>query len=79
LVTDPKTDLWLVKRVGMILAIIGAVLIFAQINMEINSSIILLAIGIALSLAIVELMYVSKRVISAVYLADALIELILIA
>jgi hypothetical protein len=79
LVTGPKTDLWLVKTVGIILAIIGVVLIFAQINTEINSSIILLAIGSALSLAIVEFVYVSKRVISAIYLADALIELILIA
>jgi hypothetical protein len=78
-VTGPKMDLWLVKTVGIILATIGAVLIFAQANTEINSSIILLAIGSALSLAIVELVYVAKRVISPIYLADAIIELILIA
>lgn len=29
MVTDPKTDLWLVKTVGIILATIGAVRIFA--------------------------------------------------
>ena len=79
LVTGPKTDLWLVKTVGIILAVIGAVLIFAQVNAEINTSIILLAIGSAISLAVVEFVYVSKRVISAIYLGDAIIELILTA
>jgi hypothetical protein len=79
LVTGPKTDLWLVKTVGIILSVIGAVLVFAELNAEINTSIILLAIGSALSLAIVEFVYVAKRVISAIYLGDAIIELILIA
>ena len=77
-VTGPKTDLWLVKTVGIILAVIGAVLISAQLNAEINPSIIILAIGSALSLAIVEFVYVAKRVISPIYLADAIIELIFI-
>lgn len=79
MVTGPKTDLWLVKTVGMILAVIGAVLILAQINAEINTSIIVLAIGSAISLAIVEFIYVAKRVISPIYLGDAVAELILIA
>ena len=78
-VTGPKTDLWLVKTVGIILAVIGAVLVFAQVNAEVNSSIVVLAIGSALSLAIVEFVYVAKRVISPVYLGDAFLELILIA
>ena len=78
-VTGPKTDLWLVKTVGLILAVIGAVLIFAYYNAEISLSIVVLAIGSALSLAVVEFIYVAKRVISPVYLADAVIELILIA
>ncbi|HEX9387751.1 MAG TPA: hypothetical protein VF918_15620 [Anaerolineales bacterium] len=55
-ITGPKMDLWLVKTVGIILAVIGAVLIFAYVNTEVNLSIILLAIGSALSLAIVEFM-----------------------
>lgn len=77
-VTGPKTDLWLVKTVGLILAVIGAALIVAQVNAEINTSIVVLAIGSALSLAIVEVVYVAKRVISPIYLGDAVIELILI-
>jgi len=77
-VTGPKTDLWLVKTVGIVLAVIGLVLIVAQIQVEINTSIILLAIGSALSLALVEFIYVAKRVISPIYLADAVVELIFI-
>jgi hypothetical protein len=77
-VTGPKTDLWLVKTVGIILAVIGAVLIYSQINAEINASIIVLAIGSALSLTIVEFVYVAKRVISPIYLGDAVVELIFI-
>lgn len=77
-VTGPKKDLWLVKTIGVILAVIGIVLIVAQVNAEINTSLIILAIGSALSLAIVEFIYVAKRVISPIYLGDALVELILI-
>ncbi len=77
-VTGPKTDLWLVKTVGLLLAIIGATLIVAQVNAEINTPIAVLAIGSALSLAIIEFVYVAKRVISPIYLADAILELILI-
>jgi len=77
-VTGPKTDLWLVKTVGLILAVIGLALVYAQINGEINTSVILLAMGSALSLAIVEFVYVAKRVISPIYLGDAAVELILI-
>jgi hypothetical protein len=78
-VTGPKTDLWLVKTVGLILAVIGAVLIFAQVNAEVNTSLIILAICSALSLAVIEFVYVTKRVISPIYLGDSLLELLLIA
>lgn len=78
LVTGPKTDIWLVKTVGIVLATIGATLVFAQLNAQINPPVIFLAIGSALSLTVVEVFYVAKRVISPIYLGDALIELILI-
>jgi hypothetical protein len=78
-ITGPKTDLWLVKTVGVILAVIGIVLIVAQVNAEINTSIIILAIGSGLGLAIVEFIYVAKRVISPIYLGDAFAEIVLIA
>jgi len=76
-ITGPKTDLWLVKTVGLILATIGAVLIYAQATASINPPVILLAVGSALSLTLVEFIYVIKRVISPVYLADAFAEVLL--
>lgn len=79
MITGPKTDLWLVKTVGVILAVIGAVLIVAQVNGQINTPIMILALGSALGLVIVEFIYVAKRVISPVYLGDAFVELILMA
>jgi hypothetical protein len=79
LITGPKTDLWLVKTVGLILAVIGAVLLYAQMTGTINMPVILLAIGSALALALIEIIYVSKRVISPIYLADAVAEFILIS
>ena len=78
-ITGPKTDLWLVKTVGIVLAVIGLVLIVAQRNGEVNTPVIILAIGSALGLVIVEIIYVAKRVISPIYLGDAFVELILIA
>jgi len=76
-VTGPKTDLWLVKTVGIILAIIGVVLVYAYFTPDLSPAIALLAVGSALSLAIVDFIYVAKRVISAIYLGDAFIELML--
>src|SRR6266508_1577481 len=55
-VTGPKTDLWLVKTVGIILAVIGAVLILAYAKAEVNLSVILLAIANAHSPAVMEFM-----------------------
>ena len=78
-ITGPKTDLWLVKTIGLLLAVIGGVLIIADVRGEINLSVTLVAIGSALSLAIVEIVYVTKRVISPIYLGDAAVEMILVA
>jgi hypothetical protein len=77
-VTGPKTDLWLVKTVGLILAVIGAVLIYAQRTATVNPPVVFLAIGAAASLALVEVIYVLKKVISPIYLGDAFVEIVLI-
>lgn len=76
-VTGPKVDLWLVKTVGVLVAVIGAALILAGVRGEVTPSVILVAIGSAAALAGVDVIYVSKRVISRIYLLDALVELIL--
>ncbi len=76
-VTGPKTDLWLVKTVGLILAVIGAVLIYAQMTTAVNPPVAFLAIGAAASLTVVEIVYVLKKVISPIYLGDAFVEILL--
>ena len=77
-VTGPKTDLWLVRTAGLILAVIGASLIIAQVYSQVNGATVLLAIGSALSLAVIEFVYVSKKIIPPIYLGDAIIELLLV-
>lgn len=74
-VTGPKTDLWLVRTVGVLVTVIGAVLIAASRGNRITSEIILLAAGSALGLAAIDLVYALSGRISAVYLADAVVEI----
>jgi energy-converting hydrogenase Eha subunit E len=77
-ITGPKTDLWLVKTVGLILAVIGTVLIYAQRTGAVNPPIVFLATGAAASLVLVDVIYVIKKVISPVYLGDAFVEIVLL-
>jgi hypothetical protein len=56
-ITGPKTDLWLVKTVGLVLAVISAVLIYAQVTAAVNPPVVFLAIGAAASLALVEVVF----------------------
>jgi hypothetical protein len=76
LVTGPKTDLWLVKTVGVLVGVIGAVLLGAARSRRITREIVLLAVGSALGLAMIDLVY--ARHFSPVYLADAAAELCLV-
>ena len=75
IVTGPKTDLWLVRTVGVLVSVVGAVLLVARRNRRITSEIILLAVGSALGLAAIDLRYALAGRISAVYLADAVVEI----
>jgi len=76
-ITGPKIDLWLVKTVGVLLSVIGAVLLCAGVMDQITTSIFYLGIGSAAGLTAIEIIYVSKKVISPIYLLDAVIEIIL--
>lgn len=78
MVTGPKFDLWLVKTVGLLVSVIGVCLISAAVRNQISFEIFLLATGSAAALAMIDIVYVSKSVISPIYLLDALGELILI-
>jgi len=75
LVTGPKTDLWLVKTVGVLVTVIGLVLLSAARSRRITNEIVLLAAGSALALAGIDLIYALSGRISAVYLGDAVVEI----
>jgi hypothetical protein len=77
-VTGPKHDLWLVKTVGVIVAVIGGAIGLGGWRKALSPAIILLAIGSAGGLMFVDVIYVAKRVISRIYLLDAAIEVVLI-
>jgi hypothetical protein len=78
MVTGPKTDLWLVKTVGVLVAVIGTVLALAGRRQRVTPEIRLLAMGSALGLTGIELFYVLQRRILSVYLLDALLELVFV-
>jgi hypothetical protein len=78
-VTGPKTDLWLVRTVGALIAVIGVVLISAARRRRYTDEIVILAVGCALALAAIDLVYALSGRISAIYLADAAAEIALAA
>lgn len=73
-VTGPKTDIWLVNTVGVLLGFIGLTLILAAIRRQVTLPIAVLGAGTALALAGIELVYVFHGTISAVYLLDTILE-----
>jgi hypothetical protein len=74
-VTGPKQDRWLVKTIGGLIAVVGATMIAGAREKRLSRAVGLLADGSALALATADIVYVSKKRISRIYLADALVEL----
>ena len=79
MVTGPKVDTWLVKTVGVLVAVIGAVLMVAGLRRTGGPEVPLLGVGSAIGLTAIDTIYVAKRRIWPVYLLDALAELALVA
>ncbi len=77
-VTGYKHDHWLVKTVGCLVLIQGAVLLIAAWRRTTAVEVAVLAVGSALVLTLVDVIYVAAGVISWVYLLDAVIEVALI-
>ena len=75
-VTGPKTDVWLVKTVGVLVAAIGGALVVAGVRRAQTPEIWLLGAGSAAGLAGIDAYYAARRRISAVYGLDALAELV---
>lgn len=77
-VTGPKTDLWLVYTVGVLVTVVGLVLLAAARSGRITPEVVLLACGVALALAGIDVTFVARRVIDPIYLADAAAEVVLV-
>ena len=74
-VTGPKTDVWLVKTVGVLVTCIGGVFMSAARRRRISPEIGALAVSTALGLAAIDTVYTVRGRISPIYLLDAAEEL----
>jgi hypothetical protein len=77
-VTGPKHDFWLVNTVGVVIGSIGLTMISAGYNRRITPEIRGIGMGTAAGLTAIDIVYVSKKRISPVYLLDAAAETFLI-
>jgi hypothetical protein len=79
-VTGPKIDDWLVHMVGLLAAAIGVVLGAATVRNRVRSpEVVLLAISSAAAFAAIDIWYGVSGRISSIYLADAGVQIGLIA
>jgi hypothetical protein len=72
--TGPKTDIWMVKALGLLMTIIGTLLISATIRNKLIMEVIMLIIFSAAALAGVEFYYGWNDLIPEIYLLDAATE-----
>jgi hypothetical protein len=73
-VTGPKVDRWLVRTVGILVAVNGCVIGLAAMRRRLTPEIVLLAAGSAAGLGAIDVWYALRGRISKVYLADAIIQ-----
>jgi hypothetical protein len=76
-VTGPKNDIWLVNTVAALIIVIALALLFARPD-HVYPKILILGLGSALALFLIDVIYVLNGTISRIYLADALVEFVLI-
>lgn len=74
-VTGPKTDIWLVKMIGLLSTAISLSILSAPAD---KKKALILSISTAASFLIIDVYYTICGTISKIYLADAAIELIFI-
>lgn len=78
-ISGPKTDIWLVRTVGLLTAVIGSVLALAGWRHRTTPEVAVLAVGSSAALAAIDVTYTVKGRISRVYLLDACANIMLIA
>ena len=78
MVTGPKTDLWLVQTVGVLIAVMGVVMVAGVARRRATPEVVVLAVGAALALIGVDVVFVTRGVIPRIYLLDAAVEAALV-
>jgi hypothetical protein len=79
-VTGPKTDVWLVKMVGSLVLVNGLALGWAAADDRVDDGLLaFFAAANTLAFTAIDLVYVARRTIRSVYLADAIVEVALLA
>jgi hypothetical protein len=77
-ITGPKTDLWLVRTFGLLIAAVGFSLIRAARENQLTHSLCVVGSLTALALAVSDSFYVALGTISPIYLGDAVAEIALV-
>jgi hypothetical protein len=78
-VTGREADHWLVMTVGVLVTAIALALLLAAWRRVNSPEIAILAIASALGLTGIDVLYVARKVILPIYLADAAAEIVLLA
>lgn len=78
-VTGPKREWWLVQTVGGLVGVLGAGMLSAASRRRVTPEVAGIAAGSALVLAAIDTWYVARGRIAPVYLADAVVEVGLVA
>src|SRR3954470_19322273 len=69
--TGREADHWLVFCVGVLVGAVGAAMIVAAVRGNPSLEIMVLALGCIVGLTGIDVVYVARRVLAPVYLADA--------
>ena len=78
-ITGERTDLWLAQTVGALICIIGAVLCVAAYDRNTSRPIVCLALGSAVVLALVEVIFVLQEKAPRACLLDAILQVAAVA
>jgi hypothetical protein len=79
LVTGLEADHWLVMTVGVLITAIALSILVGAWRNAITIESIVLALGSAIALTAIDVIYVTRGAIPPIYLVDAAIEMVVIA
>jgi hypothetical protein len=81
LIADPPTeaDHWMLNTISTLIIVISVVILTAAWRRRISFDVSLLGVMSAAALAIIDVVYVARGTILPIYLADAAVEVVIIA